>query len=149
MKDECLAAPEKSLNIAESFLKRAYKKLGEAEGHMKQLNYSESISSSQGCIELSIKVMFLLFRTEYLKRHWFKDEGFEALLEKVPEKLRYLDFPRLFLYLKFWSGFYEIAKYATGSLESVLRSFSEGGKQSWLLDMRGNVGRSLKVCATT
>jgi hypothetical protein len=40
--------------MAESFLKRASKKLGEAEGHLKQLNYPESISSSQECIELSV-----------------------------------------------------------------------------------------------
>ncbi|MDI6813773.1 MAG: HEPN domain-containing protein [Desulfitobacteriaceae bacterium] len=109
---------EKSLNLAESFLKRAYKKLGEAEGYLKPAvsNCPESISASQECIELSVKAMFLLLMAEYPKRHWFKDEEFEALLEKVPEKLRHLDFPRLFLYSKFWMGFYETAKYGDEKL---------------------------------
>ena len=105
------AVPEKSLSLAESFLKRALKKLGEAEEHLKHVNYSESVSSSQECIELSIKAMFLLLTAEYPKRHTFKDEEFEALFEKIPEKLRYLDFPWLFLYSKFWGTFYETAKY--------------------------------------
>lgn len=106
-----MTVPEKSLSMAESFLKRASKKLGEAEGHLKQLNYPESISSSQECIELSVKAMFLLLTSEYPKRHTFKDEEFEELFKRIPEKLRYLDFPRLFLYSKFWGTFYETAKY--------------------------------------
>jgi HEPN domain-containing protein len=111
VKSERLSVPEKSINIAESFLRRAFKKQREAEEHLKQLNYPESISSSQECIELSIKAMFLLLTAEYPKRHAFRDEEFEALFEKVPEELRYLDFPRLFLYSKFWGAFYEAAKY--------------------------------------
>jgi len=111
MGNKSLVVSEKSLSMAESFLKRAYKKQSEAEEHLKQLNYSESVSSSQECIELSIKAMFLLFTAEYPKRHTFRDEEFEALFEKVPEKLRYLDFPRLFLHSKFWGAFYEVAKY--------------------------------------
>jgi len=55
--------------------------------------------------------MFLLLTAEYPKKHRFRDEEFEALFEKVLKKLRYLDFPRLFLYSKFWSSFYETAKY--------------------------------------
>jgi HEPN domain-containing protein len=111
MGGEHVTVPEKSLSMAESFLKRARKKLGEAEEHLKQMNYPESVSSSQECIELSIKAMFLLLMAEYPKRHTFRDEEFEKLFEKVPEELRYLDFPRLFLYSKFWGGFYEAAKY--------------------------------------
>ena len=63
-----------------------------------------------------MKAMFLLLRAEYPRRHWFKDEEFEVLLDKVPEKLQHLDFPRLFLYSKFWSGFYETAKYGDEKL---------------------------------
>ena len=124
---ERVAVPEKCLSMAESFLKRAFKKLDEAEGYVKSAvpNCPESISASQECIELSIKTMFLLLVAEYPKRHWFKDEEFEALFGKVPEKLQYLDFPRLFLYSKFWSGFYEIAKYGDEKLgvgpEKLLR----------------------------
>jgi HEPN domain-containing protein len=99
------------MGLAESFLKRALKKESEAEEHLKHLNYPESVSSSQECIKLSIQAMFLLLRPEYPKRHTFKDEEFEALFKKIPDKLRHLDFPRLFLYSKFWGSFYEMAKY--------------------------------------
>lgn len=109
MGDEAIS--KKSLDLAGSFLRRCYKKLQEAEEHIKSANYPESISASQECIELSIKAMFLSLAKEYPKRHHFKDEEFEALLEEIPEELRYLDFPRLFLYSKFWARFYETAKY--------------------------------------
>jgi HEPN domain-containing protein len=111
MRGEPVAVSEKSLNMAESFLRRARKKLGEAEEHLKRVNYPESISASQECIELSIKAMFLLLVDEYPKRHWFRDEEFEALFERIPEELRPLEFPKLFLYSRFWAGFYETAKY--------------------------------------
>ncbi|MGB9760039.1 MAG: HEPN domain-containing protein, partial [Thermoproteota archaeon] len=73
--------------------------------------YPESISASQECIELSIKAIFLLLQKEYPKKHEFEEEEFEAILEKVPEKLKYLDFPKLYLYSKFWLSFYTVAKY--------------------------------------
>lgn len=102
---------EKSVEMADSFLKGSSKKLGEAESHLGSLNYPESISASQECIELSIKAVFLLLQKEYPKRHEFRDEEFGALLERVPERLRYLDFHRLFLISKFWLGLYSTAKY--------------------------------------
>jgi HEPN domain-containing protein len=106
-----MAISEKSLHMAESFLSRASHKIDEAEEHLKWMRYPESISSSQECIELSIKAMFLLLTADYPKRHIFKDEEFEALFEKVPKELSYLEFPRLFLCSKFWSSLYEVAKY--------------------------------------
>jgi HEPN domain-containing protein len=108
---ECMVVSDKSMSMAESFLRRARNKLSEAEGHLNYANYPESISSSQECIELSIKAMFLLLKGEYPKKHKFEDEEFEALFKKVPEELRYFNFPKLFLYSKFWSNFYEVAKY--------------------------------------
>jgi HEPN domain-containing protein len=101
----------KTIEMAESYLRRAWNKLDEAEEHLKKYHYSESISASQECIELSIKAVFLLLQEEYIKKHEFKEEEFEALLKKVPEKLKYLEFPKLFLYSKFWSSFYTVAKY--------------------------------------
>lgn len=32
-------------------------------------------------------------------------------MKKVPEELKYLEYPKLYLYSKFWSYFYTIAKY--------------------------------------
>jgi len=102
---------EKSIEMAESFLRRAKNKLEEAKSHLNSFNYPESISASMECIELSIKAIFLLLQEEYPKRHEFKDEEFMKILEKVPKELEYLNFPRLFLISKFWLNLYTVAKY--------------------------------------
>lgn len=102
---------EKTIKLAESWLERARHKLDEAKEHLKPFHYAESISSSQECIELSIKAIFLLLKGKYPKRHEFEEEEFEAILKKVPRKLEYLEFPKLYLYSKFWSNFYTVAKY--------------------------------------
>ena len=48
------------MSLAESFLERAYNNMWEARGHLEMFHYSESVSSSQECIELSVKTIFLL-----------------------------------------------------------------------------------------
>ena len=106
----------KNLEMAESFLKRAWNKLSEAKEHLKRCNYPESISASQECIELSIKAVFMLLQKEYPKKHEFKEEEFEEILKKIPDKLRYLDFHKLYLYSKFWLSFYTVAKYGLEKL---------------------------------
>ena len=45
----------------------------------------------------------------------FNEEKFEAILKKIPEKLKHLDFHKLYLYSKFWLSFYTVAKYERGS----------------------------------
>ena len=102
---------ERSVKMANSFLQRAWHKLDEAKMHLKTLHYPESISASQEVIELSIKAVFLLLTGQHPRKHEFKEEEFESILSKVPEELKYLDFPKLYLYHKFWSSFYTIAKY--------------------------------------
>ena len=101
----------KSVDMAESFLKRAWNKKDEAKRELERRHYAESISASQECIELSMKTVFLLLTESYPKRHEFKDEEFEPLLNKIPEDLQYFNFPRLYLLHKLWSGFYTVAKY--------------------------------------
>jgi HEPN domain-containing protein len=101
----------KSTKMAESFLHRAWNKLDEAKEHLKHFHYAESISSSQECIELSIKAIFLLLQKEYPKKHEFKENEFEEILKKIPEQLKYLGFPKLYLYSRFWLQFYSVAKY--------------------------------------
>lgn len=49
---------EKEIELAESWLKRAGHKLGEAIKNLHPVHYAESVSSSQECIELSIKAIF-------------------------------------------------------------------------------------------
>lgn len=102
---------EKSIGMAESFLKRAWNKLEEAKNHLKLSHYPESISASIECIELSMKAIFLFLQEKYPRRHEFKDEEFMKVLEKVPKELKYLNFPRLFLLSKFWLSLYTVAKY--------------------------------------
>jgi HEPN domain-containing protein len=90
--------------------------LVEAEEHLKKFNYSESISASQECIELSVKAIFLLFQEKYPRKHEFNEEEFEKILQMVPAQLEYLDFPKIYLYSKFWSQFYTVAKYGLEKL---------------------------------
>ena len=97
--------------MANSFLKRAWNKLDEAKAHLKNFHHPESISASQEVIELSIKAVFLLLTGEHPKKYEFKEEEFEAILNKVPENLKHLDFPKLYLYHRFWLNFYTTAKY--------------------------------------
>jgi HEPN domain-containing protein len=106
----------KSMNMSESYLHRAQNKLVEAEEHLKKFNYSESISASQECIELSVKAIFLLFQEKYPRKHEFNEEEFEKILQMVPAQLEYLDFPKIYLYSKFWSQFYTVAKYGLEKL---------------------------------
>ena len=101
----------KSLDMAESFLRRAENKKNEARQELECWHHAESISSSQECIELSMKAIFLLLTDSYPKRHNFKEEEFELLLDRIPEDLRYHNFPRLYLLHRLWSGFYTVAKY--------------------------------------
>jgi HEPN domain-containing protein len=104
---------KKTIKMAESFLKRAWNKLDEAKNQLKSYRYPESLSASQECIEMSIKGIFLLLQEKYPKKHEFEEEEFVALLEKVPKnpEFEYLNFPQLYLFSKFWSNFYTVAKY--------------------------------------
>ena len=106
-----MAEQAKNIEMAESFLKRAGHKLDEAKGYLESYHYPESISASQECIEFSIKAIFMLLQEEYPRRHEFNEEEFEAILKKIPDKLKYLDFHKLYLYSKFWLSFYTVAKY--------------------------------------
>jgi len=106
----------KSIEMADSFIRRANNKLSEAKTHLEHWNYPESISASQECIELSIKSIFLLLKKDYPKKHEFDEEEFEKVLKEFPEKLNYLEIPKLYLYSKFWLQFYIIAKYGLETL---------------------------------
>lgn len=107
----------KSIDMAESFLKRASIKFDEAERQLKDLHHDVSINASQECIELSIKALFVLLTESYPKKHEFEDKEFERLLDRVPEHLKDLNFPRVYVLHKFWSGFmYTAAKYGSAAL---------------------------------
>jgi len=107
---------KKSIEIARSFLSRVSNKLNEAKEHLESYHYSESISASLECIELSIKAVFLLVKGEYPRRHEFREKEFKNILKKIPEELKYLDFPKLYLYTKLWGGFHTAPKYGFENL---------------------------------
>jgi len=107
---------KKSMKMAESFMDRASNKLLEAREHLKRGTWSESISSSQECIELSIKAIFLLLKREYPKKHGFTEKEFEEILENLSLQFERSELPKLYLYLKFWSHFYQVAKYGLEEL---------------------------------
>ncbi|MGC1121171.1 MAG: hypothetical protein WBA22_08755 [Candidatus Methanofastidiosia archaeon] len=53
----------------------------------------------------------MVLQEEYPRKHEFKEEEFEAILKKIPDNVEYLNFPKLYLYSKFWMSFYTMAKY--------------------------------------
>jgi HEPN domain-containing protein len=59
------------LGLVESFLGRARNKLDEAEYHMKEGHYPESVSASQECIEFSAKSICKILTGDYPREHWF------------------------------------------------------------------------------
>jgi len=111
MKKQEINIGKKLIERARSFLSRVSNKLNEAKEHLKSYHYSESISASQECIELSIKAIFLLLKGEYPKRHEFYEKEFKKILKKIPEELKYLDFPKIYLYSLLWENFHTISKY--------------------------------------
>jgi len=79
----------KNIQMAESFLKRAFNKLNEAKSSLENHHYAESVSASQECIELSVKAIFLLLllQEEYPRKHEFKEEEFEKILKRSQRNL--------------------------------------------------------------
>lgn len=104
---------------AESWLRRANHKLEEAKVQLEQkYNYSESVSASQECIELSIKAIFSIAGVEFTKEHKIKEEEFKNLIDKIPQNLNNIyNYPRIYLLSEFWSYFYVTAKYGLEKLK--------------------------------
>ena len=91
------------LGQAQSWLQRANNKLDEARSQSAKFNYSESVSASQECIELSIKAIFSIIEIEFAKEHKIKEGEFKKLLEKIPNDLKNIyNYPRIFLLSEFW-----------------------------------------------
>lgn len=116
LKEDNMSDTTKINELAESYVKRAWNKCNEAEESLKRIHYAESVSASQECIELSLKAIFLLLEAKHSKRHQFSEGDFERIIEKIPEKLRHLELPKLYLYSRFWSSFYTTAKYGLGKI---------------------------------
>lgn len=98
-------------SLAESWIERSNNRLQTGKNLTAERRYAEALSSFQECIELSIKAIFLLLTDSYPRSHEFKDKEFKDVLDRIPKVLAHLEFHKLYLYSKFWSNFYTIAKY--------------------------------------
>jgi HEPN domain-containing protein len=107
---------QEPFDMGESYYTRSNHMLEQARSQLEKARYAESISASQETIELATKAIFLFFQQDYSKSHEFKEEEFIKVLEKIPEELKFRNFPRLFLINRFWSGFYLVAKYGNERL---------------------------------
>jgi len=96
--------------LAQGWLESASNLRWEAE-RLKDFAPAESVAASQRCIELAVKSMFAIFGVEFDKEHQIKQEDFSQLMDKVPENLEYLRFPRLLLLEQFWAKFRSVAEY--------------------------------------
>ena len=94
-----------------SYLKRACNRLDEAKTQLDKLNYPESISASQECIELSIKAIYNFAKVKYPLEHAFEEENFKRVLENIAKCTKIKKMERLFMISTFWSSMYNIAKY--------------------------------------
>lgn len=97
--------------LACSWIERAKNKLEEGVRLIDKLQYAEAISSFQECIELSLKVVSILSLDKYRKDHKFDEKEFKEVLDCIPDSIENLEFHKLYLYSRFWSNFYTIAKY--------------------------------------
>ena len=107
----------KSPVLAESYYTRSSNKLDEARRQIEGFSYPESISASQESIEFAIKAIFLCIGESHPKSHEFTDDQFIKVIAKAPSEVKSThNFPRLLLISRFWSQFYEIAKYGNEKL---------------------------------
>jgi len=109
LQDENKVSENKAL--AESWLKRAKNKLDEGKQSSTSWKYAEAISSFQECIEFSLKAVSLLLLDKYPRDHKFDEKEFKEVLNQIPETLEQFEFHKLYLYSRFWSNFYTVAKY--------------------------------------
>jgi HEPN domain-containing protein len=107
-----------NLELAESWLGRAWHKQNEARENIQKCKYAESVSASQESIELAIKSLLLACDVNFPKSHRVKEPPFVKLMPKIPATIRTCyNFPRVLLLAKFWSTFYLVTKYGFEELK--------------------------------
>lgn len=100
------------VELAKSYLRRASKKLDEAKRHAQTYDeWPEVISSSQECMEFSIKAIFLLALQEHRKGHGFSVDDLLPVFKEMPSEKQKPKFWRLALISTFWQRLYVLAKY--------------------------------------
>jgi len=102
----------KQETLAESYIRRAGNKLNEAKDQLKKFNYAESVSASQESTEFSVKALFLSLDVPFPPKHRIKEMKFKEAVQKLtPDEANSYNFPKVLLMARFWSEFYEVAKY--------------------------------------
>jgi HEPN domain-containing protein len=96
---------------AQAFIDRARSRLQDARSALEVSRLDVSVSNSAESIEFFAKATFLLLGREYPTTHEFKDEDVAALFERIPEQVRYFNFPRLFVLHELWNKFHTISRY--------------------------------------
>lgn len=110
--------------MVEGWIEKAWNHLRAAKEHVQKFQFSESIESSQECVELSVKAILSLLDIEYSPSHGWKQDKkqFDKIAEQI-QKRELLDqlaeqhlnhtvhLPRLLFLVNFWGDFYIEAKY--------------------------------------
>ena len=102
--------------MAEGMFRRALSRQADAREALTHAQNDVSLSNSIEAIEFAAKAAFLFLSVPYPRKHEFTDEQFVALFERIPERARHFNFPRLFVRYKFWASFYIQAKYGNEKL---------------------------------
>jgi len=109
--------------MIEGWIDKAGNQLQAAKEHLKSYyRCSESIETSQECVELSVKSILSLLEIEYSLSHGWNREEFSRIAKQIQErqlldklKVQNLSYnsrlPRLLLLANFWAQFYLPAKY--------------------------------------
>ena len=95
----------------QGFIERAGTRLQDARNALELFRLDISTSNSIESIELSAKATFLLLGENYPISHDFKDAEVAPLFERLPEQVKHLNFPRLFVLHELWRRFYTLSKY--------------------------------------
>ncbi|HID30625.1 MAG TPA: HEPN domain-containing protein [Desulfobacterales bacterium] len=103
--------------MVQGYLETARNSKKDAKQHLKELRFSDSVRASRMCIELSVKSMYILLEVEFKRDHRLDEAEYKQLMEKIPQNLSYVNFPRVFLFANFWAEFYTKAKYGLETLQ--------------------------------
>ena len=103
--------------MVQGYLHTAWNSKEDAKRHLETGYFSDSVRASQTCIELSAKSMYVLLEVEFKKNHKLVEAEYRQLMEKIPQSLSYVNFPRVLLFANFWAEFYTKAKYGLEKLQ--------------------------------
>jgi HEPN domain-containing protein len=106
----------------EGWLDKASNHLAAARENLKSYyHYSESIQSSQQCVELSVKALLVFLGVDFPRSHGWNRDEFARIAEQIQDRqlldklvadgLGHIRLPRLLFLANFWAQFYLQAKY--------------------------------------